>query len=69
MSGSVGGNQSVGANVGANGARGTEQTQLLEAARTTGKVHGSAATNDDHSRLLPDQQTPRCLMLSNVRAI
>jgi hypothetical protein len=45
MSGGVGGNQTAGANIGANGARGTAQAQLSEGARTTGRVHGSAAMN------------------------
>jgi len=43
MSGSVGGNQSVRANVGANGASGT--AQLSEGTRTTGQVRSSATMN------------------------
>jgi hypothetical protein len=43
MGGSVGGNQSVRANVGANGASGT--AQLSEGPRTTGRVRSSATMN------------------------
>jgi hypothetical protein len=43
MGGSVGGNQSVGANVGANGPSGT--AHLSEGTRTTGQVRSSATMN------------------------